>query len=140
MSLSNVFSYFFTCFSEFDIAAVVVHVGEVYISGCQKKQWIFVADGSKRSSEVTFEDLYDCLLAVSFCSPVNDNDLSGLLSQCLVGTPVCEHFLHINFLSSDFKNMFSFILVFISYLFLLFGSWTFSSTCKLQSSSCHCYF
>ncbi|ONK62624.1 uncharacterized protein A4U43_C07F6110 [Asparagus officinalis] len=74
--------------SEFDIAAVVVHVGEVYISGCQKKQWIFVTDGSKCSSEVTFEDLYDCLLAVSFCSPVNDNDLSGLLSQCLVGTPV----------------------------------------------------
>ncbi|XP_073104918.1 protein BREAST CANCER SUSCEPTIBILITY 2 homolog B isoform X2 [Elaeis guineensis] len=67
--------------SEFDIAAVIVHVGEVYISGCQKKQWIFMTDGSTCSSESLFEGQYDRLLAVSFCSPMIDNDSSALFSH-----------------------------------------------------------
>ncbi|XP_072958786.1 protein BREAST CANCER SUSCEPTIBILITY 2 homolog B-like isoform X2 [Typha angustifolia] len=72
---------------EFDIAAVVLHVGDVYISGHQKKQWIFMTDGSQCTSEM-FEELYDCLLAVSFCSPIIDNDLTALFNHALSGTIV----------------------------------------------------
>lgn len=75
--------------SEFDMAAVVVHVGEAYTSGTQKKQWVFVTDGSKCRSEIEIEDIYDCLLAVSFSIPAKD-DISGLLSQYLPGTTVCN--------------------------------------------------
>lgn len=77
--------------SEFDIVAVVVLVGEVYLSGCQKKQWIFLTDESEISSELPLEELYGYLLAISFCSPVNDNDSSGLFNQSLVGTTVAIH-------------------------------------------------
>lgn len=97
---------------------MVVHVGEVYISGCQKKQWIFVTDGSKCSSQLPLEDQYDCVLAVSFCSSVNDNDLSELLSQCLAGTTVCNCLLHIHLLRFfDLEIYFKYI-----FLFFLF-SW-----------------
>ncbi|XP_008776286.1 protein BREAST CANCER SUSCEPTIBILITY 2 homolog B-like [Phoenix dactylifera] len=74
--------------SEFDIAAVIVHVGDVYISGCQKKQWIFLTDGSTCSSESLFEGQYDRLLAVSFCSPMIDNDSSALFSHTYSGSTV----------------------------------------------------
>lgn len=80
----------FVCFSEFDAAAVIVHVGEVYLSESQKKQWIFMTDGSGSTSEIQFEEMYNRLLAVSFCSPTTDNDSSAIFTNTLSGTTVCE--------------------------------------------------
>ncbi|XP_034695014.1 protein BREAST CANCER SUSCEPTIBILITY 2 homolog B-like isoform X1 [Vitis riparia] len=57
--------------SEFDIAALVVYVGEVYTAAHQKKQWVFVTDGSV--SELGSEEASNCLLAISFCSPSVDD-------------------------------------------------------------------
>ncbi|KAH7667550.1 Breast cancer type 2 susceptibility protein [Dioscorea alata] len=74
--------------SEFDIAAVVVHVGEVCLSGRQKKQWVFMTDGSCGSSDSGFEGPYSCLLAVNFCGPILNNDSSSLISHNLSGTVV----------------------------------------------------
>ncbi|KAG8377073.1 hypothetical protein BUALT_Bualt09G0130300 [Buddleja alternifolia] len=60
--------------SEFDIAALVVYVGEVYAQGHQQKQWVFVTDGSdpefcsKESSDS------DALLAINFCLPYTESD------------------------------------------------------------------
>ncbi|RVW27383.1 Protein breast cancer susceptibility 2-like B [Vitis vinifera] len=59
--------------SEFDIAALVVYVGEVYTAAHQKKQWVFVTDGSV--SELGSEEASNCLLAISFCSPSVDDSL-----------------------------------------------------------------
>ncbi|KAK1272350.1 hypothetical protein QJS04_geneDACA005966 [Acorus gramineus] len=74
--------------SEFDIAAVVVYVGEVYISGNQKKQWVFVTDGSAWGSDFS-EEFYNSLLAISFCLSNVDNyasaPVSHSLSGCIVG-------------------------------------------------------
>ncbi|OAY65685.1 Protein BREAST CANCER SUSCEPTIBILITY B [Ananas comosus] len=78
----------FVCFSEFDAAAVIVHVGEVYLSESQKKQWIFMTDGSGSTSEIQFEEMYNRLLAVSFCSPTTDNDSSAIFTNTLSGTTV----------------------------------------------------
>lgn len=58
--------------SEFDVVAIVVHVGEVFASAQQKKQWIFVADGS--ISESHSEGISNSLLAISFCSPYADDE------------------------------------------------------------------
>nr|CAD1839858.1 unnamed protein product [Ananas comosus var. bracteatus] len=74
--------------SEFDVAAVIVHVGEVYLSESQKKQWIFMTDGSGSTSEIQFEEMYNRLLAVSFCSPTTDNDSSAIFTNTLSGTTV----------------------------------------------------
>ncbi|KAM0948097.1 putative breast cancer type 2 susceptibility protein [Dioscorea sansibarensis] len=74
--------------SEFDIAAVVVHVGEVCLSGRQKKQWVFMTDGSCGGSDSEFEGPYSCLLAVNFCGPIFNNDSSSLVSHNLSGTVV----------------------------------------------------
>ncbi|XP_073144754.1 protein BREAST CANCER SUSCEPTIBILITY 2 homolog B-like isoform X2 [Henckelia pumila] len=53
--------------SEFDIAAYVVYVGEVYIQGHQKKQWVFVTDGS--TTESCPKESLGALIAVSFSLP-----------------------------------------------------------------------
>ncbi|XP_019053257.1 PREDICTED: protein BREAST CANCER SUSCEPTIBILITY 2 homolog B-like isoform X2 [Nelumbo nucifera] len=74
--------------SEFDIAAVVVHVGEIYISGNQKKQWVFVTDGSVSGFALHSEGASDCLLAISFCSPVVDNDSFAPINYNLTGSTV----------------------------------------------------
>ncbi|XP_043697660.1 protein BREAST CANCER SUSCEPTIBILITY 2 homolog B-like isoform X2 [Telopea speciosissima] len=73
---------------EFDIAAVVVYVGEVYTSGHQKRQWVFVTDGSISGPELHSEGSADCLLAVSFCLPDTDNDSSALINRNLEGSTV----------------------------------------------------
>ncbi|KAJ4971883.1 hypothetical protein NE237_004982 [Protea cynaroides] len=73
---------------EFDIAAVVVYVGEVYISSNQKRQWVFVTDGSISEPELQLEGSADCLLAVSFCLPDTDNDSSAPINCNLEGSTV----------------------------------------------------
>ncbi|PNY03194.1 breast cancer protein 2-like 2a [Trifolium pratense] len=65
--------------NEFDIAAFVVHVGEVYTSNQQKKQWVFVTDGSI---------MMDKLLAICFCSPLIDHDSFPPINYNLTGSTV----------------------------------------------------
>ncbi|KAK7287026.1 hypothetical protein RJT34_22438 [Clitoria ternatea] len=81
-----------SCFSdiplsiEFDIVAYVVHVGKVYTSSQQKKQWIFVTDGSIMSSQL--EKLTSSLLAICFCSPLIDYDSFTPINYNLAGSTV----------------------------------------------------
>ncbi|XVE62082.1 hypothetical protein DITRI_Ditri06bG0090800 [Diplodiscus trichospermus] len=70
--------------SEFDIAAYVVYVGEVYTAANQKKQWVFVTDDS--ISDLLSEGLSDSLLAISFCSPRMDEDSFAPINSNLVGS------------------------------------------------------
>ncbi|XP_020673370.1 protein BREAST CANCER SUSCEPTIBILITY 2 homolog B isoform X2 [Dendrobium catenatum] len=86
VSLSNLGEVPLT--SEFDISAVVVYVGKAYLSGCQRKQWIFVTDGSECICNSFTEDEHDSLLAISFCSPILDNDSLAPINQCLSGNAV----------------------------------------------------
>ncbi|KAK9196195.1 hypothetical protein WN943_004323 [Citrus x changshan-huyou] len=72
--------------SEFDIAAFVVHVGDVYEDSQQKKQWIFVTDGSML--ELQLEDLSKSLLAISISSPYIDDDSFSPINYNLVGSTV----------------------------------------------------
>ncbi|XP_059668072.1 protein BREAST CANCER SUSCEPTIBILITY 2 homolog B-like [Cornus florida] len=72
--------------SEFDIAALVVYVGEVYTTAHQKKQWVFVTDGS--ISELDSEDPTNSLLAISFCSPSVDCDSFVPINYNLAGSMV----------------------------------------------------
>ncbi|KAJ0235023.1 Protein BREAST CANCER SUSCEPTIBILITY 2 B [Hirschfeldia incana] len=72
--------------SEFDIAAYVVYVGNVYTDVEQKKQWVFVTDGStqhSRSGEIS-----NSLLAISFSTPSKDDLPTPHISQSLVGSVV----------------------------------------------------
>ncbi|KAK4258374.1 hypothetical protein QN277_007832 [Acacia crassicarpa] len=73
--------------SEFDTAAYIVHVGDVYTAGHQKTQWVFVIDGSM--SSVKFGQTTS-LLAICFCSHSQspDNDLIPPISYNLVGSTV----------------------------------------------------
>ncbi|XP_022766252.1 protein BREAST CANCER SUSCEPTIBILITY 2 homolog B-like [Durio zibethinus] len=72
--------------SEFDIAAYVVYVGEVYTSAHQKKQWVFVTDDS--ISDLVLEGSSDSLLAISFCSPCIDENTFAPINSNLVGSMV----------------------------------------------------
>ncbi|XWS43893.1 hypothetical protein CRYUN_Cryun16bG0143700 [Craigia yunnanensis] len=72
--------------SEFDIAAYVVYVGEVYTAAHQKKQWVFVTDDS--ISDLLSEGLSDSLLAIGFCSPCIDEDSFAPINSNLVGSLV----------------------------------------------------
>ncbi|ESQ47359.1 hypothetical protein EUTSA_v10027627mg [Eutrema salsugineum] len=72
--------------SEFDIAAYVVYVGNVYTDVEQKKQWVFVTDGSFQrlhSGEISYS-----LFAISFSTPSMDDFPITLFSQNLVGSVV----------------------------------------------------
>ncbi|KAK3029484.1 hypothetical protein RJ639_037505 [Escallonia herrerae] len=71
--------------SEFDIAAFVIYVGEVYTAAHQKKQWVFVTDGSL--TELHLEETYP-LLAISFCSPCVDCDSVLPINYNLAGSTV----------------------------------------------------
>ncbi|CAK9150441.1 unnamed protein product [Ilex paraguariensis] len=71
--------------SEFDIAAFVVYVGEMYTAAYQKKQWVFVTDGS--ISELQSKEPYNSLLAISFCSPSCDS--FAPINFNLAGSTVC---------------------------------------------------
>ncbi|GAV76884.1 BRCA2 domain-containing protein/BRCA-2_OB1 domain-containing protein/BRCA-2_helical domain-containing protein [Cephalotus follicularis] len=72
--------------SEFDIAAFVVHAGEVHTTGYQKKQWVFVTDGS--ISKFQSGELPNSLLAICFCSPYVDDDSFAPINYNLVGSTV----------------------------------------------------
>ncbi|XP_074302049.1 protein BREAST CANCER SUSCEPTIBILITY 2 homolog B-like isoform X1 [Silene latifolia] len=73
--------------SEFDTAVFVVHVGLEHVDGLQKKQWVFVTDGSL--SELRTDDSTMPLLAISFCSPCTDDDSTSPINYNLVGSIVC---------------------------------------------------
>ncbi|KAL6987899.1 Protein BREAST CANCER SUSCEPTIBILITY 2 B [Sarracenia purpurea var. burkii] len=72
--------------SEFDIAALVVYVGKFYTAAHQKKQWVFVTDGS--ISESYSNGPSNSLLAISFSSPNTDCDSFAPISNNLVGAAV----------------------------------------------------
>lgn len=70
----NFFFYLFCCLvslREFDIAAVVVFVGQLYTEAHQTKQWVFVADGSK--AMLDSDDELETLMAINFTSPCIDS-------------------------------------------------------------------
>ncbi|XP_022159315.1 protein BREAST CANCER SUSCEPTIBILITY 2 homolog B-like isoform X2 [Momordica charantia] len=69
--------------SEFDVVAMVIHVGEVFTTAHQKKQWIFVADGSIFESH---SGLSNSLLAISFCSPYVGDESFVPMNCNLVGS------------------------------------------------------
>ncbi|TXG58894.1 hypothetical protein EZV62_016723 [Acer yangbiense] len=72
--------------SEFDIAAYVVHVGEVYVDSHQKKQWVFVTDGS--IPELQLQESSQSLLAINFSSRYMDDDSFLPINYNLVGSTV----------------------------------------------------
>ncbi|KAK4799413.1 hypothetical protein SAY86_024778 [Trapa natans] len=72
--------------SEFDTAALVLYVGEVFITDHQRKQWIFVTDGS--TDDLHVGGLSHSLLAINFCWPYT-NDISYVpFNPNLVGSTV----------------------------------------------------
>ncbi|XP_056170255.1 protein BREAST CANCER SUSCEPTIBILITY 2 homolog B-like isoform X2 [Syzygium oleosum] len=72
--------------SEFDIAAFVLYVGEVYTTAHQKRQWIFVTDGSKVEMQAGKYDT--SLLAISFSFPPIDDDSFVPINYNLAGSTV----------------------------------------------------
>ncbi|CAA0400029.1 unnamed protein product [Arabidopsis thaliana] len=70
--------------SEFDIAAYVVYVGDAYTDVLQKKQWVFVTDGSTQHSG----EISNSLLAISFSTPFMDDSSVSHISHNLVGSVV----------------------------------------------------
>jgi hypothetical protein len=79
-------------YSEFDVVAFVVHVGEVYTSNQQKKQWVFVTDGSTIMHGLQSEKFMDALLAICFCSPLIDHDSFPPINYNLAGSTVITLF------------------------------------------------
>ncbi|XP_019058392.1 PREDICTED: protein BREAST CANCER SUSCEPTIBILITY 2 homolog B [Tarenaya hassleriana] len=69
--------------SEFDIVAYIVYVGEAVK---QKKQWVFVADGSCPHSQS--EEISNSLLAISFSSPDMGDVSLPHINYNLVGSTV----------------------------------------------------
>ncbi|CAN7084546.1 unnamed protein product [Brassica oleracea var. botrytis] len=72
--------------SEFDMAAYVVYVGNAYTDVDQKKQWVFVTDGSLQYSDSG--KIANSLLAISFRTSSMDDLHSPLISHNLVGSVV----------------------------------------------------
>uniref|UniRef100_A0A0D3EJZ1 Tower domain-containing protein n=1 Tax=Oryza barthii TaxID=65489 RepID=A0A0D3EJZ1_9ORYZ len=73
--------------SEFDIAGVILYVGNVYLLNNQNRQWLFLTDGSKFISGEKYEEQDDCLLAVSFSSKTTGED-SAFFNYALSGNIV----------------------------------------------------
>lgn len=73
-------------FSEFDMAGLVVYIGEVFKSANQKKQWMFVTDCSL--ADFSLENLSYSLLAINICLTERDNDLFAPINSNLVGSTV----------------------------------------------------
>ncbi|XP_016487860.2 protein BREAST CANCER SUSCEPTIBILITY 2 homolog B [Nicotiana tabacum] len=71
---------------EFDIAAVIVFVGQLYTETHQSKQWVFVADGS--TSTLDSNDESETLMATSFTSPCIETDSFAPINPNLVGSVV----------------------------------------------------
>ena len=68
-----------------------MHVGKAYTSGQQKKQWVFVTDGSIMKG-LHSEKFTHTLLAICFCSPLIDHDLFPPINHNLVGSTVITLF------------------------------------------------
>lgn len=81
-------------YSEFDIAALVVHVGDVCTLNEQKKQkqWVFVTDGSITHG-LQSEKLIDSLLAICFWSPLIDHHSFPPINHKLAGSTVIKPFI-----------------------------------------------
>lgn len=79
---------FLGSFREFDIAAVVVFVGQLYTEAHQSKQWVFVADGS--TSTLDSNDESETLMATSFTSPCIETDSFAPINPNLVGSVVSK--------------------------------------------------
>ncbi|CAH9128118.1 unnamed protein product [Cuscuta epithymum] len=75
---------------EIDIAALVIYVGELYTVAHQKKQWVFVTDGSRTALDTS-------LLAISFTLANTGNELCKL-----AGSVVC--FLNLTKKDKDGTN------------------------------------
>ncbi|KAL6520885.1 hypothetical protein OROGR_017454 [Orobanche gracilis] len=69
--------------SEFDLAAFVVCVGDVYRQGNQQKQWVFITDGS--TAEFCSSD---AILAIKFCLPCIEFDLCAPVNSNIAGSVV----------------------------------------------------
>ncbi|KAK9127333.1 hypothetical protein Syun_016130 [Stephania yunnanensis] len=74
--------------SEFDAAALVVHVGEPRVCGHQKQQWVFVTDGFKAGNELQSEESSNALLAISFWFPIIENEPFLPMNYALEGSTV----------------------------------------------------
>ncbi|CAN1276941.1 Protein BREAST CANCER SUSCEPTIBILITY 2 homolog B [Linum perenne] len=70
---------------EFDMVAVVVHVGEVYGTGASSKQWVFVTDNSISTSNL---EAANSLLVLSFSAPSIDKDSAAPVNHNLAGSTV----------------------------------------------------
>ncbi|GAB2273460.1 hypothetical protein Dimus_008252 [Dionaea muscipula] len=68
---------------EFDTVGLILHVGEVSIAAHQKRQWVFVTDGS--ISEMQSGDSTNSLLAISLCAPCVEGDSDSPVNYNLVG-------------------------------------------------------
>ncbi|GER55767.1 BREAST CANCER 2 like 2A [Striga asiatica] len=68
---------------EFDIAAFIIYVGDVYRHGHQQKQWVFVTDGSTK--EVCSSD---AILAINFCLPWVEFDSCAPVNSNAAGSVV----------------------------------------------------
>lgn len=68
------------------MAAYVVYVGNAYTDVDQKKQWVFVTDGSLQYSDSG--KIANSLLAISFRTSSMDDLHSPLISHNLVGSVV----------------------------------------------------
>ncbi|CAO2820162.1 unnamed protein product [Amaranthus hypochondriacus] len=72
--------------SEFDTAALVLHVGPELLYGQHKKQWVFVTDGSV--SELQTEESEVSLLAIAFSTTCTGDDSISPFNFNLVGSIV----------------------------------------------------
>ncbi|KAK4418891.1 protein BREAST CANCER SUSCEPTIBILITY 2B [Sesamum alatum] len=72
--------------SEFDIAAFVVYVGEVYRQGHQQKQWVFVTDAS--TAGFCSKESPDALLAINYCLPYTELFSSAPVNSSIAGSVV----------------------------------------------------
>ncbi|CAN6467440.1 unnamed protein product [Victoria cruziana] len=70
--------------SEFDIAGVIVYVGELYLSGNHRKQWVFLTDGSISDSR----NSPNSLLAISFSLSTMDAESCAPVHSALTGSTV----------------------------------------------------
>lgn len=73
---------------EFDIAVVVVFVGQLYKEAHQMKQWVFVTDGS--TVMLNSNDESETLVAISFTAPCVGTDSFAPINSNLVGSTVSK--------------------------------------------------
>lgn len=106
-------------------------MGEVFASAQQKKQWIFVADGS--ISESHSEGISNSLLAISFCSPYADDESFVPMNCNLTGSTVCQSTSFFSFLFFLFFQIQSALSLIIFSVLILLSDQIFPSGRFLQS-------